>query len=98
MLLFQQQDQTVSVGTAVKVSAQGNQKKKKNPKQDRGRKKGHEKDLQGQFHKTFEINGMASVGALCGICEKDIAELERVLKSNTNDKGCGKKTSSLKSI
>lgn len=97
MLLFQQQDQTVLVGTAVKVSAQGNQKKK-NPKQDRGRKKGHEKDLQGQFHKTFEINGMASVGALCGICEKDIAELERVLKSNTNDKGCGKKTSSLKSI
>lgn len=82
--------------TAVKVSAQGSQKK--NQKQDSGGKKGREKDLQGQFHKTFEINGMVSVGALCGICEKGIAELERVLKSNTNDKGCGKKTSSLKSI
>lgn len=81
--------------TVVKVSAQGSQKK---PEASSGGKKGREKDLQGQFHKTFEINGMASVGALCGICEKDIAELERVLKSNTNDKGYSKKTSSLKSI
>lgn len=83
MLLFKLQDLTVNLLEG-KISAWCS---KKNLQEDVGVEKGCERDLEGQFHKTCEINGIALMGILHGICEDDTAELERVEKSNRNGKG-----------